>query len=629
MGSIDGIPRRRYHSLLCASTKPPTERINLVNAVEVFVCHRNTRYALSSFQYNPGVLHPPMEQRTTTFSPNSLIPTWIHELPFGIRIESSIFMSKNFVGTYMSWKLLSPQDDVNITVRPLISCRNYHWLNKANEFLRFESLISGNSVIWHPYEKMPGISTYSNGDFRFSPLWYYDFLYEEEKARGFDYIEDLASPGEFSFNLGNQEKAIVCFTMKGSSGDLFLKENRDINTAYFEAINQEEQRRKSLGTPLQRAADSYIVQRGEGKTIIAGYPWFADWGRDTFISVRGLCIENNRLDDAEGIFLSWMMTMQDGMIPNFFPDQGEEAVFNSVDASLWFVISAYEFLKKVKATGFSLKKDTQKKLELAILSIIENYYKGTRFHIHADENDYLLFSGSYGTQLTWMDSAFDGYAFTPRSGKAVEIQALWINALKIASELDDRWAKIAKGATKSFEDRFWDPQQNCLFDVIDVNGAKNIADPRLRPNQIFAVGGLPFQVLKGEKAIAVVANVEKHLLTNIGLRSLAPFEQEYQPSYKGDVYSRAAAYHQGTVWIWLIGAFIDAWVRIHGSSTQAIKDARKLYFQPLLRHIGEAAISHLPEIADGDAPHCSRGCPCQAWSVAEILRTDLSVLIEK
>lgn len=626
MGSIDGIPRRRYHSLLIASLRPPVERMNLINAVEVFIDVDREHYPLSSFNYSPGVIHPPVGHRVTTFDTQAPLPTWKHELSEGLEIRSSLFMSREYPGTYLSWTLASKKEGVKLRVRPLLSCRNYHWLNKANEFFRFDSQVDGEKVVWRPYETVPNIVARSNGSFTFKPAWYYNFFYEEESARGFDPTEDLGSPGEFSWDLEQGNEAMLFFGVEGSAGEEFCRKTGQIAKAVSTARRNEEKLRNSKTSALEKAVDAYIVARGDAKTIIAGYPWFTDWGRDTFISIRGLCIETGRLQEAESILLAWTGAMQDGMIPNCFPDLGEEPSFNSVDASLWFVVAAYEFLEKAQELKYTLKKATKTALEGAIMSVVENYYNGTRFYIKVDEEDGLLVAGSYGTQLTWMDAKYDGYAFTPRAGKPVEIQALWINALQIASTLDRRWAKPAKQAAASFEERFWDETQACLFDVVDVNGAKQIADPRVRPNQIFAVGGLPFPVLKGEKAASVVAKVQEQLVTSIGLRSLAPGENEYKGRYEGGEYERCTQYHQGTVWTWLAGPFIEAWLRVRRSTIKARKEARELFFEPLMLHVGEAGLGHLPEIADGDEPHHPRGCPFQAWSVAEALRVELNVL---
>jgi len=626
MGSIDGIPRRRYHSLLIASLRPPVERMNLINGVEVHVEIEKERYPLSSFYYSPGIVHPPVGHRMTSFDHDSLIPCWVHQLPQNLEIRASVFMSRRYPGTFLSWSLGVKKEGVKLTVRPLLSCRNYHWLNKANEFFRFDSQVDGERVAWRPYETAPTIVARSNGSFTFKPVWYYDFFYEEERNRGFDAIEDLGSPGEFLFELEYGKEAALFFGVENSAGEELCKKSGQVAKALQSARRDEEKKRTSTNSILERAVDAYVVSRGDAKSIIAGYPWFTDWGRDTFISMRGLCIETGRLDEAESILLAWTAAMQDGMMPNCFPDIGEDPHFNSVDASLWFVVAAYEFLEKAQELKYPVKKATKTALEEAIASIVENYYNGTRFEIKADEEDALLVAGTYGTQLTWMDAKYDGYSFTPRAGKPVEIEALWINALQIASNLDPRWTKAAKLATAKFEEKFWDEKQGCLFDVVDVNGARQVADPRMRPNQIFAIGGLPFPVLKGEKAASVVARVQEQLVTPIGLRSLAPSESEYKGEYQGGEYERCTQYHQGTVWTWLMGPFIEAWVRVRRSTIKAKKEARDLFFEPLIKHVGEAGLGHLPEIADGDEPHYPRGCPFQAWSVGEALRTELKVL---
>ena len=373
---------------------------------------------------------------------------------------------------------------------------------------------------------------------------------------------------------------------------------------------------------LHKAADAYLVRRGTGKTIIAGYPWFGDWGRDTFIALRGLCLASGRHEDARDILVEWAGTVSEGMLPNRFPDKGETPEFNSVDASLWYVIASHEFLQ---TASNSCTADQIAKIESAIEAILDGYSNGTRFGIQLDQSG-LLACGAPGVQLTWMDAKVGDWVVTPRIGKPVEVQALWLNALWIGAQRNPRWQAIFDSGKQSFRSRFWNESRSCLFDVIDCDHQHGTLDASLRPNQIFAVGGLPLCLLEDEPARAVVDAVEASLLTAKGLRSLGPGETDYHPRYEGGVVQRDGSYHQGTVWPWLIGPFVEAWLRVRGSSQSAVNEARNRFLPPLYEHLNEAGLGHVSEITDAEAPYTPRGCPFQAWSLGELLRLEYSIL---
>jgi predicted glycogen debranching enzyme len=384
--------------------------------------------------------------------------------------------------------------------------------------------------------------------------------------------------------------------------------------AYADALFQHEAtRRAQLATPLRRAADAYVVRRGHGKTIVAGYPWFTDWGRDTFIALRGFMTLPGGLDLARDILLAWSEVVSEGMLPNRFPDGASEPEYNAVDASLWYVICAHEFMARADAGAIALGSDERAALQSAVRQIVDGYRAGTRFGIAMD-HDGLLKAGVPGWQLTWMDARIGDWVVTPRIGKPVEVQALWLNALKLVG--DEKG--FARGRA-AFCERFWNEQGGCLFDVVDVDHQPGRDDGAVRPNQILAIGGLPAPLLEGERARRTVATVEQKLLTPLGLRSLAPDEPGYRPHYGGDPVSRDSGYHQGTVWPWLIGPFVDAWLRVQDDD--AVKhEADARFLQPIRDHLAVAGLGHISEIADGDAPHTPRGCPFQAWSLGEFLR---------
>ncbi|HTD25751.1 MAG TPA: amylo-alpha-1,6-glucosidase, partial [Candidatus Elarobacter sp.] len=491
-----------------------------------------------------------------------------------------------------------------LAVRPLVSGRDYHALHHENPAFRFDAEVADGRVVWRPYPGLPAIVARANGAYAHQPDWYRSFLYTEERDRGLDCVEDLASPGIFRWDLA-RGGAVLVLAAEGH-------EPAEDLTAVRAA---EEGRRRRFPSRLHRAADAYLVRRGSGKTIVAGYPWFTDWGRDTFIAMRGLCLATGRLDDARAILLEWAGAVSEGMLPNRFPDRGEAPEFNAVDAALWYVVAVHDFLEAAPQVP---PRDRQT-LAGAVEAILAGYVAGTRYRIHVD-GDGLLAAGEPGVQLTWMDAKVGDWVVTPRIGKPVEVQALWLNALRIGSELSERWAELHARARPAFAARFWDEARGHLADVVDVDHRPGTVDATFRPNQILAVGGLPFAVLEGERARRIVDAVEARLVTPLGLRSLAPGEPGYTPRYAGGPRERDGAYHQGTVWPWLMGGFVEAWVRVRGGTPAARAEARARFLDPLLAHLSDAGLGHLPEIADGDPPHTPRGCPFQAWSVGEALR---------
>jgi predicted glycogen debranching enzyme len=613
-GTVSGMRTRRYHGALLAATTPPTGRMMLVNGVEAWVTTPAGRYALTTHVYRPGVQHPDGASRLKSFVAHPW-PTWTWELPDGATVLGELFATHGAPRVVMSWRLgARSRHGYTLEVRPLMSGRDYHALHHENPAFRFEPAVRDAVFAWRPYDGLPEISLATNGAYTHAPEWYRSFLYLVEQERGLDDTEDLASPGLLSFDLESEE-AVCIWQAAGAPG----LDRHDVLPLARRLRARERRRRARFETPLAYAADQYIVRRGAGRTIVAGYPWFTDWGRDTFIAIRGLCLAMGRAADARDILLEWSDVVSEGMLPNRFPDAGGAPEYNSVDASLWFAIAVHDLLDAARERPRLLTRRQRVRLQDAVAAILEGFSRGTRFGIHMD-GDGLLAAGERGQQLTWMDARVEGREVTPRIGKPVEVQALWLNALHAGAAWDGRWrSQLARGLA-SFEERFWDAERGYLFDVVDVDHRRDANDGTLRPNQVLAVGGLPIALLAGSRARSVVDSVERELWTPMGLRSLPPADRSYIGQYTGGPVLRDAAYHQGTVWPWLIGAFVDAWMRVRDGSERTRAEAYIRFVAPLEAHVNEAGLGHVSEIADGDPPFVPRGCPFQAWSLGELIR---------
>ena len=624
-GTVPGVRTRRYHALLLTARRPPTDRFVLVNGFDAWIETPAGRFAISSQAYAPGVVSPDGAARLEAFALDPW-PTWIFELEDGTRITQELFVARGSSAAALSWRAVRPDGagPAALEVRPFLSGRDSHALHHENAAFRFDAEPeAGGFVHFRPYAEVPAIVFRSSGVYTHAPDWYRNFLYAMEAARGLDATEDLGSPGTFRFALDDGE-AVLLMAAEGHDGALAGDSAQD---ALATLRRGERRRRKGLGSRLERSADAYLVRRGAGRTIVAGYPWFTDWGRDTFIAMRGLCLATGRLAEAGQILVEWSGAVSEGMLPNFFPDFGSAPEFNAVDASLWFCIAVHEYLGACAAAGRTVARADRGRLQDAFGAILTGYARGTRFGIRADA-DGLLAAGAPGVQLTWMDAKVGDWVVTPRVGKPVEVQALWINALRIAAGFTEEFSGLLRMAAESFNDRFWNPEAGCLHDVLDVDHVAGTVDSRFRPNQIFAVGGLPFALVdpESERARRIVDAVEARLLTPLGLRTLAPDDPDYRPHYAGGVRDRDGAYHQGTAWPWLAGAFVDAWVRVRGGTDEARNEARARFLAPLIAHLDQAGLSHVSEVADGDLPHTPGGCPFQAWSVGETLRIDRVIL---
>jgi len=647
-GTVSGIRTRRYHGLLVTALSPPARRHMLVSGFDVGVETPGGRWSLSTQGYAGDVIAGDGERHIESFSCAGAVtavrgpeadaagggpwPTWIYRLPDGTRVQQELLMRAGAPQLFVSWRLLrgsrapTAAPDLawaRLRVRPFLAGRDFHALMRENGAFCFDPEIRGEHLRFRPYAAGPTVLVSSSGSYRHQPYWYRGFAYAEERARGLDHLEDLGSPGEWEFELSEGEAAMV-FGCERTRRDPDIVPARQ---AVALARTSERARRASLGAPLEQAADQYIVEREAGRTIIAGYPWFGDWGRDTFIALRGLCLATGRIDDALQILTSWAELVSEGMLPNFFPDATGAPEYNSADASLWYVIAVGETLKLAAAVA----PVQRRRLLAAVEAILSGYARGTRYGIRATD-DGLLAAGVAGQQLTWMDARVEGREITPRIGKPVELQALWLNALASAVSLGcpsaGRWDELFRRGQATFERRFWDEAHGRLYDVIDVGHHSGERDATLRPNQLLAVGGLPLPLLTGARARLVVDAVEGALLTPLGPRSLGPDEPGYCPTYQGGVAARDGAYHQGTVWPWLMGAFVEGYVRVHGGTAEVKRAARARFVAPLLAHLGEAGLGHVSEVADAEAPGRPGGCPFQAWSLGELLRLERVVLVD-
>lgn len=611
--SIIGCNTRRYHGLLVAATVPPTERMNLVNKLDETIILSNQRFDLSTNDYG-DVISPQGYQYLSSFK-KDLFPEWIYEVN-GIKLTKTIAMVHGENTTLIIYKVEKANEPFILELLPLISARGYHSLQHAynNIFwdVQFENGIFKNQPFYgapNIYLSVPG-ATYKH-----DPHWFYRFNYAVEKYRGLDFEEDLFNHGMFTLELKEGDSLGIIISTEDP-------QNRNVHIL----LEQENLRRKDLikgyekNETLQQlilAADQFIVKRDEDlKTVIAGYHWFTDWSRDTMISLPGLCLSTARYEDAKKIIAAFAKNVSMGMLPNRFTDNNEPPEYNNVDGTLWYFVAIYKYLEHTNDTEFILKE-----ILPVLKNIIDWHFKGTRYNIHVDE-DGLLYAGEKGVQLTWMDAKIGDWVVTPRMGKPVEIQALWYNTLTIFSKLlemngQEEDARIvcidANKAKKSFLQKFWFEEGYYLYDVIDE---KENPDATLRPNQLFAIS-LPFALIEGEQAEAVLKIMEEQLYTPVGLKSLPKSDVHYVPVYGGDTYHRDSSYHEGTVWSWLLGPYIDALMK---SESENKKAKAKKVIEDFKYHLNEGCIGSVSEIFDADEPHHPRGCVAQAWGVAEILR---------
>jgi len=614
-GTVGGANTRRYHGFLIASRTPPVERTLLVAKVEVSLEYLGHLYHLSANEFAGGAVDPRGFIHIESFTIDHGIPCWRYALADAL-IEQRIFMAPDAQTSYLTLEVKRATAPLRCELKPLLIHRDHHAQSRGKQPLDMQ-VSEGHLTVRAAHQ--PDCHVRVEGAL-FHPLdeWYWNFLHREEFARGLDALEDLYAPGCFELALEVGRPVALSASIEATAPRPPAETRAALET-------RSAQRRAALPASappwvqtLATATDTFIARRGGGAgsaTVIAGFPWFADWGRDTMISLPGLATLLGRHDTARSVLRTYARYLDRGMLPNRFPDEGAPPEYNTADATLWFFRALDAHLEAAQDAELA------RELEPVLMSILRAHHEGTRYGIRVDPADGLLRAGEPGTQVTWMDAKQGGHVFTPRIGKPVEINALWLNALEVTARLagslrngaDQRLCTEWLARASASFGRFWNAGTGALYDVLDVEGGGQ-ADARIRPNQIFAVS-LPYSPLGREAQRAVVDVCARELLTSYGLRSLSPADPDYRGQYRGNAWERDGAYHQGTVWAWLLGPFALAHFRVYGDAAAA-----QALLEPIAQHLADACVGSVSEIFEGDAPHEPRGCFAQAWSVAETLR---------
>jgi predicted glycogen debranching enzyme len=638
-GTIAGVPTRRFHSFLTVAHPDPLGRYVMLNQLSELV-----RFPDGSTQKIGGIEWAGKDMELygmsslREFRVDCGIPIWRYELAGNV-IEKWILMPYMSNTVHIGYRLVSGTGSVRLKIRVAVHFRPHNAaLDQGLPADCYDLQASSVGRLEVHGESIPPLRLYMDGDssaFTIEPKRFTDILYRIEQQRGYGAQGDLWSPGYFRVDL-IQGKDVTFIASAENWDNILALSPQEVFKAEVERRQRlltaaAPQLQQGLAKQLVLAADQFIVaptkrvvettriraSGGDVRTVIAGYHWFTDWGRDTMISLEGLTLLVGRHVEAGHILRTFAYHLRDGLIPNMFPEGESEGVYYTADATLWFFHALDRYME---ITGDT---DIFKELLNKLLDIIDHHLQGTRFGIHCDPADSLLVQGDPRYALTWMDARMDNWVVTPRRGKAVEINALWYNALRVmekwmkeesqlarASEI----AKLAVATRLSFNQRFWNAQAGYLYDVVDGENGKD--DPACRPNQLFSIS-LPHPVLDQQYWQPVLRTVKDRLLTPVGLRTLSSDHPDYKKDYHGDLRTRDAAYHQGTVWPWLLGPYIDAWSRVHPEQR---KGAREYLGQLLERHLHEACIGSISEIFDAEGQFTPRGCIAQAWSVAEIIR---------
>jgi predicted glycogen debranching enzyme len=632
--TLAGAVTWRYHGLLVAALPSPFGRTVMLSHLAEAVARQGRPNIVFGGMHPGSPEQEPPTSRLVHFRLEHHLPCWRYEID-DLVIEKRLLMPYGQNTVHLTYTLLSDQPDVQLQLRPSIHFRRFE-ASVATPLASHELQLKGDQFEIHSHEGFPPLRlriadagstfTYDCGAVR-------DAYYERDAARGYESRGQLWTPGFFTVALRPHQPAtliastedwhvISALTPKAALATEQLRRERLVRRAHPAC-------RSGFGAELVLAADQFVIEPigrieaaararalgDEVRSVIAGYHWFTDWGRDTMISLEGLTMTTGRHQEAAWILRTFAQYVRDGLIPNLFPEGKDEGLYHTADATLWFFHAVDRY---VTTTG---ERETLLSILPALRSIIAHHVRGTRFGIGMDPEDGLLRQGEPGYQLTWMDAKVDDWVVTPRRGKAVEINALWYNALRLLSgwlahqgdqKESEELAALADRARTAFNRRFWNTETNCLYDIVDGEEGE---DPAIRPNQVFAIS-LRHPVLEPDKWASVLEVVEEQLLTPVGLRSLHPGHPDYKPTYSGDLRARDAAYHQGTGWGWLIGPFIDAWLKVHPGDRAG---ARK-FLSGFERHLDEGCIGSISEVFDAEAPFTERGCVAQAWSVAEVLR---------
>jgi predicted glycogen debranching enzyme len=640
-GTVAGVNTRRYHGLLVAALPNPIGRLVMLNHLSERVCVAGgTPTALGGEERVAGKLDRDVARRLAAFRLEAGLPVWEYEWA-GARIEKRVFMPHKQNTVYVRYCLTKGDGPVTLELHPALHFRSYETPVNSKIGTRYSLSQSAGYYMFDAGDpQLPPLRVLVDGasaSFVHEERVTSEFIYPVEGQRGYEFRGTLWAPGHFEIEL--LPNAAV--TLVASA------EPEQIMSALptIDALSWEEERRRRLldaanathpetadeaPAELVLAADQFIFTPAgrvvdatraaatgdEIRSVLAGYHWFTDWGRDTMISLEGLTLITGRHREAGFILRTFEHYERDGLIPNMFPDGSNEGLYHTADATLWFFHALHRYVEVT---------DDRRTLVRALPTlqrIVDHHMRGTLFGIHVDPKDGLLVQGAEGYQLTWMDAKVDGWVVTPRRGKAVEINALWYNALRLlATWLQEerdrngfapRVSDAAAQARESFNKRFWSDELRYLYDVVDGEHGDSA---QCRPNQVFAIS-LDHPVLEREHWEAVVDVVQRRLLTPVGLRSLAPGDPDYKDRYDGDLRARDAAYHQGTVWAWLIGPWIDAWLKVHPHDTAG---ARR-FLDGCIAALDSFGVGTIGEVFDAEPPYTPRGCIAQAWSVAEVLR---------
>jgi predicted glycogen debranching enzyme len=622
-GTVSGNLTRRYHGVLVAALDPPVGRMQLVAKLDETARYDKADYALATNRWESGAVEPKGYLNIESFRLDGTTPVWSFEIADAL-IEKRVWMQHGENTTYVRYTLLRGSSSVELQIKTFVNYRDFHSSTHAGDW-RMNIAALKNGVQVTAFEgATPFYLLSAQASVESQQEWYRNCFLLQEKYRGLDDREDHLLAAVFRATLEpNQSVLLVFSTNSGATVDAappMAQESVRHSSLLAQWSSSDAQAAASAPGWIRQlvlAADQFIVKRAlpeepDGRSIIAGYHWFADWGRDTMIALPGLTLTTGRADIARKILLAFARYVDGGMLPNNFLDAGGPPEYNTVDAALWFFEAVRQYFAATQDTA------TLRELFPVMTQMISAHLAGTRYQIHEDESDGLLYAGEPGVQLTWMDAKVGDWVVTPRIGKPVEINALWFNALETMASLAPvvkktagPYAKLAAQVKESFS-KFWNASAGCCYDVIDSPGIGN--DASLRPNQIFAVS-LPQSPLTPEQQKLVVDFCARRLVTSYGLRSLAQGEPSYQGHYGGGVRERDGAYHQGTVWGWLLGPFVLAHLRVYGDRTAALS-----FLEPLGQQINTYGLGTLSEICDGDPPFTPRGCIAQAWTVGEVLR---------